>query len=195
MPRWHRIVALVVVGVAFGASSFGAVSFVGSVRANEEAPPSALERPARPSDALPDTLRARARALGLASATARRLAPAIYLARRAGGLLCLVTTGRGLAASCNPERTFFHGEKLVFGLAEEGDPAAPASVWIAGIARPDVAKVRARFGVTSLEAPTSADGGFSIRATPAALAQGRPTTLDALGNDGRVLQSYDLPSG
>lgn len=187
--------AAALTGLLIGAISFGAFSFVKSVHAGEEAPPSALERPARPSDALPDALRDRARALGLLSATARRLAPAIYLVARKGGLLCLVTTARGMSASCNRERTFFHGEKLVFGISEEGEPSAPTGVWIAGVARPEVAQVRARFRGTSLETRISADGGFSIQATETALASGRPTTLEAIGDGGTILRSYELPAG
>ena len=100
-----------------------------------------------------------------------------------------------MSVGCNPVESFFHGEKLVFGISEEGVPDAPSYLRIAGVARDDVATVRVRFDGATLETATSADGGFAIEATAAALAHGRPTTLEAIGKDGSALRSYSLPRG
>jgi hypothetical protein len=184
---------LVVLGVVLGLCSFGVLEIVSAIRASGESPPSAVQRPARASDALPEALRERAVAAGFALSSTRRIAPGTYVIRRNGGLLCLVSVGKGMSGGCNPEERFFHGQQVVYGISEEGTPSVPSYLRIAGVARDDVAEVRVRFGSVTLETAISEDGGFAIEATPAALAHGRPTTLDAIDKDGRVLRSYSLP--
>src|SRR5439155_25147314 len=139
------------------------------------------------SDALPAAVRDRALAAGFDLSSARRISAGTYVMRRNGGFLCLVSTERGMSGGCNPAGSFFHGEEVVFGISEAGTPTAPSYLRVAGVARDDVAKVRLRFDGATLEAVTSADGGFALEATASALAHGRPTTLDAIGKDGSVL--------
>ena len=185
---------LVLVGVALGLCSFAVLKIVSGIRASGESPPPALQRPARASDALPEAVRGGAAAQGFDLSSARRISPGTYVMRRKGGLLCLVSVGKGMSGGCNPADSFFHGQPVVFGTSEEGPPSAPTYVRIAGVAREDVAEVRVRFDDATLVTATSADGGFAIEATPAVLAHGAPTTLEAIGKDGRVLRSYSLPS-
>jgi hypothetical protein len=186
---------LVILGAALGLCSFAVLEIAKGIRASGEQPPSAVQRPPRGSDVLPAAVRDRAVAAGLDLSSARRISPATYVVRRNGGLLCLVSVARGMSVGCNSVESFFHGEKLVFGISEEGVPDAPSYLRIAGVARDDVATVRVRFDGATLETATSADGGFAIEATAAALAHGRPTTLEAIGKDGSALRSYSLPRG
>jgi hypothetical protein len=190
LMRW-----IVIFGAALGLCSFAGLEIANAIRASGEQPPTAVQRPARDSDALPAAVRDRAVAAGLELSSARRISADTYVMRRRGSLLCLVSVARGMSAGCNPEARFFHGEKVVFGISEEGAPDAPGYLRIAGVAREDVAKIRVRFDGATLEAATSADGGFAVEATARALAHGRPTTLEAIGKDGKVLRTYSLPSG
>jgi hypothetical protein len=184
---------LVVLGVALGLSSFAVLEIVNAIGAGGEQPPSVLQRSARPSDALPVDVRERARAQGFDISSARRIAPGTFVVRRNGGFLCVVTVARGMSGGCNPAGSFFHGQELVYGISEEGMPNAPSYLRVAGVAREEVAKVRLRFDGVVLESPVSPDGGFAVEATADDLAHGRPTKLEAIGKDGRVLGSYSLP--
>jgi hypothetical protein len=184
---------LVVLGVALGLGSFGVLELVTAIGASGEQPPSVLQRPARPSDALPADVRERAWAQGFDVSSARRIAPGTFVVRRNGGFLCVVSVARGMSGGCNPAGSFFHGQELVYGISEEGRPDAPSYLRVAGVARDDVAKVRLRFEGVTLETAISPDGGFAIEATASELAHGRPTTLEAIDRDGRVSRSYSLP--
>jgi hypothetical protein len=184
---------LVVLGVALGLGSFGVLELVSAIRASGEQPPPVLQRPARASDALPAGVRERARAQGFDLGSARRISPGTFVIRRSGGFLCVVSVARGMSGGCNPAGSFFHGEELVFGISEEGMPNAPTYLRVAGVARDEVAKVRLRFDGATRETAISPDGGFAIEATASDLARGRPTKLDAIGQDGSVLRSYSLP--
>lgn len=186
---------LAVLGAVLGLCSFAVLEIVNGTRAGGEQPPAAVQRPARGSDILPAAVRNRAEAAGLELTSARRISADTYVVRRHGGFLCLVSVARGMSAACNPVESFFHGEKVVFGISEEGAPEAPTYLRIAGVAREDVAKVRLRFDGATLEGATSPDGGFAVEATAAALTHGRPTTLEAIGEDGSILRSYSLPTG
>jgi|GEM_PF-5051718 hypothetical protein len=184
---------LAVLGAALGLCSFAVLEIVNAIGASGEQPPSVLQRPAQPSDALPMTVRERALAEGFDLSSARRISSGTYVIRRNGGFLCLVSVARGMSGGCNPAGSFFHGEQLVYGISEEGMPNAPSYLRVAGVARGEVAKVRLRFDGLTLETATSSDGGFAIEATADALAHGRPTALDAIGKNGRVLRTYSLP--
>jgi hypothetical protein len=184
---------LVILGAALGLGSFAVLEIVNAIGASGEQPPSVLQRPAQPSDALPVGVRERARTQGFDLSSARRISPATFVIRRNGGFLCLVSVARGMSGGCNPAGRFFHGEELVYGISEEGMPAAPSYLRVAGVARDDVANVRLRFDAATLETATSPDGGFAIEATASDLARGRPTTLEAIGKDGSVVRSYSLP--
>lgn len=186
--RW-----LVVLGVALGLSSFAVLEIVNAIEAGGEQPPSVLQRPAQPSDALPADVRERARAQGFDVSSARRIARDTFVVRRDGGFLCVITVARGMSGGCNPVGRFFHGQELVYGISEEGMPNAPSYLRLAGVAREEVAKVRLRFDGAMLETAISPDGGFAVEATAGDLAHGRPTRIDAIGKDGRVLRSYSLP--
>jgi hypothetical protein len=186
--RWTR---LVVLGLGLGAGAFAGLGHVRGGGAAPEQPPAALSRAARASDALPAAVLPRADSVGVDTASTRRIAPSTYIARRREGMICVVSTWAGMSMSCNPAASFFHGQPLVFGVAEQGSPVAPTAARVAGIAREEVASVRLILGTTALDATPSADGGFVIDATPTA---SPPTALEALDRRGDVLATYRLPT-
>lgn len=180
------------VGLLFVGAFLGTAALL----ASGEEPPIATKRPASASDALPGRASQLARA-GYVVETSRRVARDTFVVeRKAHGetLLCVLSTHRGrMAGACNPKESFFGGRAVIWGMDEEGGPEKPTALWISGVAKTSVDSVRVRFDELVLTAPVTSDGGFMIEATSAALAEGRPSVLEALDADGGVISTVALP--
>lgn len=186
-------VALVVAAACFAL----ALGVVADLRAGAETPPEALDRAHGPSDVFPAEAAQALETKGFDTRLARKVAQDTYLVeRRAHGenLLCVVSThGNRASGGCNPKDSFFARQPLVWGLDEEGLPSAPTALWISGLARPHVDTVRLRFRGTALSTKVTEDGGFFTEATSEALAEGRPTVLEAVDPHGRIITKVPLP--
>jgi hypothetical protein len=173
----------------WAAASLGAASG----RASTEPEPAAFARARSATDALPTRAVQGLQRLALQPASSRRVTSETFLVRR-DGELCLVTLFReSVNAGCSPAGAFFRDRPVVFGIDEFGGPTAFTEIRISGVARPAVALVRAHFGDTTLTSAPTADGGFEISATGRQLIDGRPTELEVLGRNGKVIAEFDLP--
>lgn len=172
---------------------------VQAITAQGTDPPQAASRERSPADAMPTLpahVRVGAERAGLQLETSRKIAPNLYLVNKEDGQLCMVSTANGMSMGCAPTKnSFFGGNALHYCIDERRSPEAPRELTIYGVARPDVKAVRVMFPSGAVQAPTSADGGFSIKATHEQLEQGRPTALVGLGDNGRTIQLFRLPQG
>ena len=179
--------------VAIAAGSASAYALPG--RTADSPPPAALSRARTADDALPGAAAAAASSRGLAVAQGRRVADGVYLVPATNSnKLCLVTLANNeMRGSCDGSGKFFGGHQFMFTIGEEGSPANPSSVTIAGIARPSVATIRADYpDGTSQDARPSPDGGFSLVIDGPAAAD--PTKIDALDSTGAVIDSLAGPT-
>jgi len=182
--------SVVVLGAAFGV--------VQAVTAQGTEPPRAADRERTAKDAmptLPSHVRVGAERAGLQLDTSRKIAANLYLVNKKDGQLCMVSTSKGMSMGCGPKDNFFGGNALHYGIDERGSADAPLELTISGVGRPDVQYVQVAFPSGLTQSLLSADGGFSINATAEQLKSGRPTELLALGQNGRVIQTFRLPQG
>jgi hypothetical protein len=187
---------LIVIAVVVVLAAVGAAVLLRPTSAGESPHPAALDRARESADALPRDPTRLAK-LGFDPASSRRVASHLYLVRRAGGQLCqmVVHDNGGGGGGCGPAGEFFHGNEIVVGTGWDGRPSNPTSVWVAGVGRRNVAAVRIHFGAVTREVALTTDDGFYYEATAEDLAAGFPTTIDAVGANGRVLATYPLPQG
>jgi hypothetical protein len=191
--RRRRTIAAGLVGVV---ATVGLAAVAASLQAGGERVPAALERVPNASDAISEPSAVRLRSLGFDVETSRQIAPDLYLIEREGGRLCTAYASKhAVSGGCRAKASFFAGEPLLFGIGERGGPNSPSFLVIDGVARPEVLRVRAHFGSVTLDTQPTPEGGFVLTATPEALAHGRPTLLEALDANGRVLKAYKLPNG
>lgn len=196
----HRYLIGAVIGVVLVCAGVAAVAATLPSRgaAGPEVEPAALTREPTAKDALPTPLLSAAKEHGYMTDTSKQIAPSTYLVQRSPDLLCVMSTVRNsLSSGCNQTGTFFHGEPVVLGLQQTGGGTSPVSeLRLFGIARREVASVVFVIGskVAAATSPT-ADGGFVIDVGTTALADGGPRVVNALGKNGKVIESYTLPQG
>lgn len=170
-----------------------------TVFAQGSASPKTMSRARSATDAIPNLparLQTAAARVGLELNTTRLVATDVYLADKTDGELCMVGTARGgMTMGCAPKDSFFGANALQYGISEDGKPDAPTALTIFGVTQPSVKSVRLDFPSGGVDQTVTAGGGFSITATSAELAQGRPTRLIAKDANGDTIQTFALPQG
>lgn len=191
----RRVGAAIVVAVVIAAA---VAAVAQTVFAEGSASPKTINRARSASDAIPNLparLQTAAARVGLDLNTTRLVATAVYLANKTDGELCMVGTAHGMTMGCAPKSSFFGTNALQYGISEDGKPDAPTALTIFGVTQPSVKSVQVVFPSGPVDQTVTASGGFSVSATSAELAQGRPTRLLAKDANGAVIQTFALPQG
>jgi hypothetical protein len=188
-----------VIGAAVGIVTVGAllISTRHGSSAGPNPAPAALARARVAADALPAEFSRGVSEKHLNAAGSRRVDAQIWLVPSTDGrTLCMagVHSGGALSMSCNPAGDFFNEKQLVWGISEQGQPSAPSSAEVMGVARAGVSTVVVHFGSATRQADVAADGGFTVTGDAAALAAGPPSSLDALDAGGKLLEHDELPT-
>ena len=167
-----------------------------------------LSRAFRRVPAAADRVPARVRArlpVRVAAASSRRVLRAtrngvtrvVYVAPSADGkLLCLVassTANDETGVSCSTPTRFSAGLGFHLLIRNDGDPAAPTTIDVIGVANAGVARIRASFGSVTEETVPLRDGGFWLSAGRELLSNGRLVAVTSVGPDGRVIGRLPVP--
>jgi len=187
---------LMLCGLIVLAATGAGIGLAQAVLANTAEKPHAVTRARTAGDAiagLPARLKTAASHVGLELGTTRQVAPDVFLANKNDGELCMIGTAHGMTMGCGSSSDFFGGNSVQYGISEDGAPSAPTALTIFGVVRPDVRSVRVVFPSGPVDEEVTVDGGFSVTATAAQLASGRPTQLIAYGQASRIIQTFALP--
>jgi hypothetical protein len=163
--------------------------------ASTEPQPRALLRSQTAADRLPAAVRIAAERQGFDVRSVRRIGSDMFLVRAPKGLICTMdTSGGGMAGTCSKEQGFFNGGSAVFAVVSSGPSGTLTDTKVVGIVRDDVSVVTIRSGTTDRTARPTTDGGFMLDISGLAVADGRALSFQTLDPDGRVLDSYSLPT-